>query len=146
MKFSTDGYVKKLRAQIKELKKLDRFIFLAASTVHGDYVERIFTQGRTSTLAPIGQYKPSTKRIREKRGRQTSFVNLTFTARLRTNIANSLQKVRNNFETGTTNNEETKKLGFLIKQYGAIVFKASKGERKKYQRIIQDNFTQLMQS
>ena len=59
---TVDQYIAKLNRQIEALERNDKALFLAASSVHGKMVTRIFSEGQTSAGAKIGNYN-STKPI-----------------------------------------------------------------------------------
>ncbi len=155
-KLTTKEYIRKLNSNIRELQKINRPLALAASTAHDIYINRIFTDGKTASGSDIkikgttktprkGAYSRAYARRRQKRGRQTSFVNLVFEGLLFNNIANSLQKVGNLWQTGTTRGEETKKVNNLIKLYGKDVFRLSKKARLKAIKIAQKEYLKVMQ-
>jgi hypothetical protein len=155
MTFTTKEYIKKLRGKIKEFKKFDRPLALAASTTHADYVNRIFVSGKTSAGGDIvpkkrtkgarqGAYSRSYAKRRQKRGRQTSFVNLVFEGLLFQNISNSLTRQGDMWVTGTTRKEETDKVTNLIGLYGRGVFLLSQAERKKALDVAKKEYFKIM--
>lgn len=87
-------------------KNLNRIRLVTFNTVKGQMSRRIFQQGQSSDSSPIGTYEQSTKRQREKGGRQTAKVDLEMTGTLRNSLI--VGKEGNNISMGIKENPEPK--------------------------------------
>lgn len=121
---TTKDYIKKLDQRIKEVSFANKNIYLCVADAHADYVRRIFVEGKRADGGFIGAYTNEPyKKKRQKKGRQTRYVDLRLEGRLETDLANSLQK-RSNFVVvnGVTNRENALKVEGQSERYGKDVF------------------------
>ena len=121
-------YRKKLDKRVTEVNLSNKLIKDCITTVHRDYVNRIFVNGRRSNLTKIGNYSEGYKRVRREKGRQVATVNFVFEGRLQTNVANSLQRKGNSWVNGATTKFEADKIGWLIERFGEDVWRMAKTE------------------
>jgi len=71
-----------LQNDLKKIENTEPVIREIAVSLASSNTRRIHNEGQRVSGSQIGNYKPSTKRIRNKAGRQTSFVDLSFTGQL----------------------------------------------------------------
>lgn len=76
------------------------------NTIKGDLVRRIFNNGTATDGSPIGQYATSTKKQRERGGRQTAKVDLELTGTLRRAVIVGTES--NKVVMGIVDNQEPK--------------------------------------
>lgn len=181
-KLTIEQYTAKLRKQQTELKNT-RAVFVAASTAHADGVERIFTNGKATSGALIGDYDsndpiyispedspkavtpkgktgqttfkngkrhktayfPSYQAFRQAIGRQTSFVNLDLSSRLKQEYENSLQRIDNfSFEARLrTDLSEEKAIGNQ-RRFGKVIFGASDAERDTFRETMRFEIRRIL--
>lgn len=100
------------------------------NTVKGELSRRIFQQGVSSDGSAIGQYAPSTKKQRERGGRQTSKVDLEMTGTLRNALI--VGKEGNQIAMGIRENQEPK-----ISVAGGVVRITGKSDFSTVENAIQ---------
>lgn len=110
----------------KVLKNIDKSIEVAKQTtvvlVYGGVKNRIFMEGEDKLGNSIGTYSESYKKVRQKKGMQTSFVDQTFS----TNLKNSITY---NKESIYFKNEYGKKVsGYNEQRFGKRIYAPSKDE------------------
>lgn len=137
-------YIRKLQAQIKEIERTQRPLFIGASAAHAEMTDRIFVRGELSGGSQIGEYSSLYSRKRREKGRQSDFVDLKFTGRLNIDFANSLTRKRNAFVAGVKSQANIDKVKFIEKRYGSGIFKVSKKERKIFLNTMQREYTKIM--
>ena len=74
--------VDKLNVQLKGVKNQDNMLRDIAVSLATSNVDRIHTEGKNVAGGKIGTYAESTRKIRKKKGRQISKVDLSFTGQL----------------------------------------------------------------
>ncbi len=74
--------LKGIEKDLRKIQNTEPVIRDIAVSLVADNTRRIHNEGENVAGGLIGTYAPSTKRIRAKKGRQTSFVDLSFTGQL----------------------------------------------------------------
>lgn len=92
------------------------------TSIYGESLNRIFNEGEDKNGSKIGVYSDSYKKVREKKGYQNSFVDLTFTGSLRNSIA------RNDTIVYFKNEYGVKVAGYNEKNFNKRIFAPSKSE------------------
>jgi len=162
--YTPEQYAIELNRRLKEISFANKAIYLAVADAHADYVNRIFERGKRATNANIGSYSSSYAKYRQKKKRQTAFVDLKLTTRLSTDIANSLTRQGNTVVNGVKNIKgksviqevvsgkkkkrqdatNSEKLGYIIDRYGKNVFLMSQKERKELDKDISIAVAQIL--
>lgn len=135
------------------LNQLDRKIALLeqgdwmrpiVQDAHAEHVKQIFTEGEDSS-GKKEKYKPgSYKSLREKRGRQTNFVDLVFEGDLFRDYANSLIRLNGAWVTGTKRVLNSLKIDGMIDLYGEEKFKLQQDSINKYKERIRKKITEIL--
>ena len=138
---TTKQFKTKLNRQLREIKKLNKPLAIAAVATHSEYVKRIFDKNQKSNLSVIGtKYSPGYAKVRRKKGRQTSRVDLKFTNQLFSDVANSLTR-KNSFRWVSELKRlfNVEKVENLEKLYGRI-FDLSRKERQLFLTVLQAQY------
>jgi len=131
---TVDQYIALLRTQTESVK---RAYFLAVSSTHAQVSQRIFEKG---DLGGKKKYKSAGYKVkREKRGRQTGFVDLKFEGFMQNDFTNSLLKISDfKYQTGFKNAQNSRKADRHIKRYGDF-FVLKNVERNHLRKTFSDN-------
>lgn len=109
----------------------------ATQTILRDSSVRIFNKGKDKENQQIGTYSESYKKIKEKKGRQTSFVDLTFTSALSKSIA------ANENQVYFSNDYGVKVAGYNETRFKKRIFAPSDEERKLVIEFINEDLAKL---
>lgn len=129
------------KAQLKKLDELNRGIVLriAADTAQAFQVTRIFEDGKNSQNSKLGSYSDSYIKVRKKKGRETSFVNLRFSGNLQLDYSNGdkTTKIGKTQVSQVKRNRNVELIPQLEKRYGKI-FALTAKEQQKFVETLQD--------
>ena len=120
----------------KKLKQIEKYQRIAVSTVFAQHYTRIFVDGKAADGSKIGSYVAGPyKELRAKKGKETSFVDLSFT--------NAMRKDYKPTKSGTvaigfSNTTEAAKADFNEERYGKIIFALSDKEADLYMKTLDE--------
>lgn len=138
---STDEFIKELEEETKLMANIKSF-FPCISGVHALHMERVYERGIKSNDTMIGVYtSPSYVELRQKKGRETSFVNLRFTEQLKIDMTTSLVKDGNTYVMGVKNAANANKVGWIEERYGDDVY----GHNSKELKILDECISKKVQ-
>ncbi|HON21121.1 MAG TPA: hypothetical protein PLW70_07290 [Bacteroidales bacterium] len=110
---------------------------IAINEIYGLSKARIFNDGEDKNMSKIGTYSNSYKKIREKKGLQTAFVDLTNTTSL-------MQSVVRDDDSIFFKNDYGKKISKYNEQhFKKRIFAPTTGEKKVWQRILNEEISKL---
>ena len=110
---------------------------IAINEIYGLSKARIFNDGEDKNMSKIGTYSNSYKKIREKKGLQTAFVDLTNTTSL-------MQSVVRDDDSIFFKNDYGKKISkYNEQQFKKRIFAPATGEKKVWQRILNEEISKL---
>jgi hypothetical protein len=125
----------------KIINGVDDAVRIAKSTsaqmIFVEIDDRVFTRGLDHNNNQIGQYKPSTKKIRVKKGQQISKVDLTDTTSLNKSVMNGEDKVYFKNEYGS------RVMGYNEAHFQKRIASPSEGERKIFYDNVNNEINKL---
>ncbi len=121
----------------KKLDEFEKWQRAAALTVFAQHKPRIFEKGLASDGSKIGSYEDGAyKDKRQKRGRETSFVNLEMTGSMKKDYQPTKSGI---VGYGFSNTTESAKADYNEDRYEKAIFALTEQERELYTRTL-DNF------
>lgn len=129
---------------LKVLNDIDNVIEIAKSIavneIYAYSEDRIFNDGKDKYNNQIGTYSDAYKKVRKKKGLQTSYVDLTNTTKLKQSIS------RNNDSIFFKNDYGKKISGYNEKTFNRRIFAPSKEEKKIWYDTLNEEITKLWKS
>ncbi len=139
-------YNERIQKPLNKLLSVNLPLEIAANTIQGDLVKRVFEDGLNSAGAKIGNYEPGRYRqLRRAKGREVSFVNLRFTGNLQLDLSNGGKTLSTALFKRISGVKRTRNADIIEgqeKRYGKI-FTLTEDERDDYKQIVQLEFTRL---
>ena len=138
-----DEYFANLDRKLAELQKLD-WMREAVQDTHAEHMKQIFVEGEDSKGKQEKYKDGSYKKYREKRGRQTAFVDLRLEGELERDLSTSLQKFTGAWITGTKRSINSDKVNGMIKLYGEDKFRLKEETKKEFVERLKKKILEIL--
>lgn len=126
IKSNLEEVIKKLQDNLSE-KEINGLTEKVAEAVFKSNKERIFEQGLNVEKEKIGNYAPTTKKIRQRLGLRTDFVNLTFSGYMKDIYR--MRKVKNaSYVIGFTEPYGERVAALNEQHFKCVIFSLSKDD------------------
>lgn len=126
--------------------KVPGFLLVAGKRLEGEMKKRIFNRGEASDGSKIGSYSNSYAALRQRRGRQTGFVDLQFTGNLFSNV----QTVKDGADVAIAipNDKDFLKATDNEKRFEKTIFEPTEQEEisvdKEFTRLIENEVERII--
>jgi hypothetical protein len=133
--------IKRLEGKLKFINGEDtnlpgNVITEIAKTIYKNTIQRIFINGLSTNHRKIGKYAKSYKKLRAKKGLQTTFVDLTFTGHLKTTY--QLKKKGSSYIIGFTDPGSVRIAGYMEQKFKCKIFALTDKDVTAAEKIIQN--------
>ena len=136
-------YLNKLDRNLDELSKLD-WMREPVQDTHAEHIRQIFIQGEDKNKK-VERYKDgSYKKYRERKGRQTAFVDLNLLGDLFRDFSSTLVKLGGSWVTGVKRPINSDKISGMEKLYGADKFKLQPELIEKFKVRLKTKITAIL--
>lgn len=136
-------YFDKLDARLLELEKGD-FLRPIIQDTHAEHVKQLFRDGENKNGGKDKYVEGSYKKLRQKKGRQTAFVDMNFEGDLFSDFASSLQRLGKVWVTGTKRPFNSDKINGMIKLYGEDKFKLKDETVKEFIQKVKKRVSEIL--
>ena len=136
-------YFEQLEKKIQILENGD-FLRPIVQDTHAEHVKQLFRDGENKFGAKDNYKDGSYKKLREKKGRQTAFVDMNFEGDLFSDFATSLQKLDGAWVTGTKRPFNSDKISGMIKLYGEDRFMLKQETAKKFIEKVKKRVAEIL--
>ena len=132
-------------AQQEKLRKTSDVLRIAANTAHAEQVKRIFEDGKNSTGQSFKYKSEPYKKLRAKKGRETSKVNWRFTGDLQLDYSNGGQtkEISLDKRASFVKSKRSEDLVDVLDDRYSDIFSLSDSEKSLFKEIFNKEFNAL---